>query len=240
MRWPNEVRVAYRAWLRQINLRARLFVERELLPRLVTWTRTDAEDPGVVVARLAERFMATLSIRDAEAFLRRVASRTVDVADREIARQIKAATGVDFNAALAGLERRIGGFVSENVSLIKSVPQRYFSGIEQTITRGVARGQRSEEIAAELTRRFNVAESDAARIARDQVGKLYGDIQQAKQQALGVTRYIWRTVRDNRVREEHEELEGQIFSWADPPEDGHPGDAINCRCSAEPVLEDIL
>lgn len=47
--------------------------------------------------------------------------------------------------------------------------------------------------------------------------------------------YIWRTVKDDRVRPEHAAREGQIFSWTDPPDDGHPGEAFGCRCWAEPV-----
>ncbi|WP_018699720.1 hypothetical protein [Amorphus coralli] len=30
----------------------------------------------------------------------------------------------------------------------------------------------------------------------------------------------------------------KIFFWDDPPERGHPGDAHNCRCFAEPMLVD--
>jgi len=30
----------------------------------------------------------------------------------------------------------------------------------------------------------------------------------------------------------------KIFFWDEPPEGGHPGDAHNCRCFAEPMLVD--
>lgn len=49
------------------------------------------------------------------------------------------------------------------------------------------------------------------------------------------THYIWRSVRDDRSRGEHAKRHGQIFSWDNPPEDGHPGEAPNCRCWAEPI-----
>lgn len=41
--------------------------------------------------------------------------------------------------------------------------------------------------------------------------------------------YIWRTVKDNDVRPAHAAREGQIFSWTNPPEGGHPGEDYNCR-----------
>ncbi|MEE8393530.1 MAG: phage minor head protein, partial [Rhodospirillales bacterium] len=42
--------------------------------------------------------------------------------------------------------------------------------------------------------------------------------------------YIWRTVGDSKVRSSHAERDGKVFSWDDPPEGGHPGEAPNCRC----------
>lgn len=42
-------------------------------------------------------------------------------------------------------------------------------------------------------------------------------------------RYVWRTVRDDKVRG------GQTFLWNEPPEGGHPGEDYNCRCWAVPV-----
>lgn len=47
--------------------------------------------------------------------------------------------------------------------------------------------------------------------------------------------YIWGTVGDSRVREEHAVLDGEVRSWDDFPD---PGEEINCRCWAEPVPED--
>ena len=47
--------------------------------------------------------------------------------------------------------------------------------------------------------------------------------------------YIWRTVGDGKVRSSHAERDGKTFSWAHPPEGGHPGEAPNCRCWAEDV-----
>ena len=84
--------------------------------------------------------------------------------------------------------------------------------------------------------RYRVSKSKAKLIARDQTGKLYGEINQARQDEAGITSYIWRTSMDERVRDEHAEREGQEFEWCAPPDDGHPGIPIQCRCEAEPVL----
>lgn len=48
--------------------------------------------------------------------------------------------------------------------------------------------------------------------------------------------YIWHTVGDDRVRSAHEERDGEIFAWDEPPAGGHPGEDYNCRCTAEPYV----
>lgn len=47
--------------------------------------------------------------------------------------------------------------------------------------------------------------------------------------------YIWRTRGDGKVRSEHADRDGKVFDWDNPPEGGHPGEAHNCRCWAEPL-----
>ncbi|SNR89185.1 MULTISPECIES: peptidoglycan-binding domain-containing protein [unclassified Azospirillum] len=48
----------------------------------------------------------------------------------------------------------------------------------------------------------------------------------------GNDRYIWRTVRDDRVRPSHAAREGKLFRWKAWPE---PGEEEHCRCWAELV-----
>ncbi len=47
--------------------------------------------------------------------------------------------------------------------------------------------------------------------------------------------YMWRTKGDKQVRLEHAMREGRVFRLENPPQDGHPGSAYNCRCLAEPM-----
>ena len=45
-------------------------------------------------------------------------------------------------------------------------------------------------------------------------------------------KYIWRTMRDAKVRKEHRALDGEIRDWSDDPD---PGEEDNCRCWAVPI-----
>lgn len=65
-----------------------------------------------------------------------------------------------------------------------------------------------------------------------------GLVNELRQRGLGIQLYIWRSRDDGKVRSAHAAHDDQIFSWDNPPEGGHPGQAFNCRCVAEPVLPD--
>lgn len=48
--------------------------------------------------------------------------------------------------------------------------------------------------------------------------------------------YVWSTVGDHKVRDSHAARDGEVFSWSDPPEGGHPGEDYGCRCTAEEYI----
>ncbi|MCV2883066.1 phage minor head protein [Actibacterium sp. XHP0104] len=68
---------------------------------------------------------------------------------------------------------------------------------------------------------------------------LTGLINQLRQEDLGIERYIWRSQDDAKVRDSRAAYDDRVFRWDNPPEDGHPGEAHNCRCYAEPVLPGV-
>lgn len=63
-----------------------------------------------------------------------------------------------------------------------------------------------------------------------------GLINELRQRGLGIRQYVWRSRDDGKVRSSHAHYDDQVFSWDDPPEGGHPGQAFNCRCHAEPYV----
>ncbi|MDR0807781.1 MAG: hypothetical protein LBE86_01400 [Gemmobacter sp.] len=56
-------------------------------------------------------------------------------------------------------------------------------------------------------------------------------------EGLHVEKYIWRSGNDSGVRAAHAGYDDHILLWSDPPEGGHPGQARNCRCTAEPIID---
>jgi SPP1 gp7 family putative phage head morphogenesis protein len=213
-------------------------------------TALDAMDPGrrvnKMLDRVSESFYKEWKPDRLTDLARKYAERTSDFQRTQLAGQIRSQLGIDPVIAEPGLAQRVKDFTAENVALIKSIPQQMFDQIEQKVISGIRNGERHEEIAKQIQERFAVSESRAKLIARDQTLKFYGELNRARQQAMGVSRYVWRTSNDQRVRDAHGEFDGNTYSWDDPPGDGsaeegtHPGTAINCRCSAEPVLDDLF
>lgn len=79
-------------------------------------------------------------------------------------------------------------------------------------------------------------------IARDQTSKLNSELSAMRHKAAGFTKYQWTTSGDERVRDEHVELDGNVYSYDEPTDeqDGlQPGQPINCRCLAEPIFDGL-
>lgn len=167
------------------------------------------------------------------------AGRTSSFQKSQLLRQTKAALGVDLFIPELGLAPLIDGFVSENVSLIGSIPEKLFSDVESTITRGLQRGTSIRDLTSQISKQFNLGRNRARLIARDQIGSLTAQLNKTRQTAIGVTKYRWRNVGDERVRDAHDSREGEIFLWKNPPDGGHPGEDVQCRCSPEPVFDEL-
>ncbi len=153
---------------------------------------------------------------------------------------LRTVLGVDVFRSEPWVQSQINSFVTQNAKLIKSLEGQYLKDIELIVMQGVRQGITAKEVSKTIRNRFGVTKSRSELIARDQIGKLNGQMTGIRQQDIGVKSYIWRTSLDERVRPSHVSLENKVFSWTKPPPEGHPGEPINCRCYAEPVLEDLI
>lgn len=146
--------------------------------------------------------------------------------------------GVNPFASEPWLAQEMEAFVADNVALIKTIPSQFFGSIQGIVSDGARSGKNMQDISGEIQKRTGVAKSRAKFIARDQVSKFNGDLNQLRQKNVGINSYIWSTSLDERVRPSHAAKEGQKFNWDNPPNDtGNPGEDYNCRCVALPVFE---
>lgn len=131
-------------------------------------------------------------------------------------------------------------WIRENLDLVGSLEAETLRKLRwklsQLIAGGVPEEDLTEELIAYLGNELRIETNRAVLIGSDQVGKLNGRLMQYYQQAAGITEYRWQTMMDDRVRPSHRDRQGLIFKWDNPPPGGHPGEAIRCRCVADPVI----
>ena len=207
------------------------------------WDAGEGKRAREAVARARRAMQQALPTDEIEAVARKFAAQTQTSQRIQLGNQLHHALGMDVLqhvGEVPNLPALVDQFVAENVSLISSIPDVMGTDIDKIVTRGLTSGTPVDQLRSDITSRFGVSERHARVIARDQVGKLYGQVNQVRQKALGIDEFEWETVGDERVRDEHQALNGKRFRWDSPPSEGIPGEPIQCRCTAQPVLDNLL
>ena len=139
------------------------------------------------------------------------------------------------------LEQLESMWIRENLDLISSIEAETLRKLRWELSQRIVAAAGDESLKTALTEyienQARIESNRAVLIASDQVGKLNGRLMRYEQQRAGITHYRWETMQDSRVRPTHRERQGEIFSWDEPPSDGHPGEAVRCRCVADPVFD---
>lgn len=157
--------------------------------------------------------------------------------EKEIKKAFKRTLGLDVFSTSQELEGMLDLWTEQNAQYIRSVPVEYLDRVAATIRQGAMQGTLFPELNKEVQRAYSVSENRAQLIARDQISKLNGNINQHLQLQAGIKTYEWQDSGDVRVRVTHAQNHGKIFSWdKGPPNTGNPGEDINCRCVGLPVF----
>ena len=152
---------------------------------------------------------------------------------------------VGTNAFMKGLEalEAIKSAIRKNVALIGTLDDDDKRSLVHDIFALYLEHQESDgqafnpvDLQRILLKEYDVVPADAKLIAHDQENKLMGAVMEKWQTQAGIEEYVWQTKLDDKVRATHKANQGLKFSWSSPPVTGHPGEDINCRCIALPVL----
>lgn len=225
--FPSAIDGQYLRWLL-----GRLTVAQELTKRSLEEGTADDEPLEQLAARVTathSSYERAIPIR-AES-LTKIAQAVQTVITAAVARELDRAEGGRPGASVVDppLTALIGRWVLNNIELVARSEREAFADVASRV---------ASEGAGAAPDRWKRARSRAALIARNEVGNLAAQINEARQRARGVNSYRWVSRRDERVRQLHLALDGEIRRWDDPhPTEGHPGHAIGCRCMAQPVRE---
>lgn len=152
-------------------------------------------------------------------------------------KQVKAAYGVDILRGEPQLAGMLSAWEQENLALIKSIPEQIVNQMRGEMMRALTEGATMKDLARIVRERSGVGISRSELIARDQIGRLNGQLAEMRQKSAGIDEYIWRTSADERVRPTHRVRNGKKYKWSD--KGIKPGSEIRCRCNAEPVFPEI-
>jgi SPP1 gp7 family putative phage head morphogenesis protein len=238
IREPRAVTLWYTIQLRRVAAEfARIVRPAALALAERVGVHTDAADGG------GPRIPASVRAR-VVARAKAIAEQAAPESGKRLERHSKAEfsrLGIKLREAEPKLGPLITRFRRENVELITSLVGRELDTIQALLADG--EGRRVESLAKDIEERFGVTTSKAELIARDQTLKLNSAISHTRMSAALVTRGIWTTSGDERVRESHAAMDGVEFDLDDPPEvDGEkvlPGEPVQCRCTTYPVLPEL-
>lgn len=188
------------------------------------------------------------------------AQRSLNASDERLARSLRDSMGVNIEPYLTTqgrLGKMLGEKVMANVQLIKTIPEQYFfgefdgegklltRGISEAVTENWRSGGRWESLVEDVQEIGDITDTRAEVIARDQTAKLNSAFNQIRQEDVGIEEYDWLATSDERTRPDHWALNNTTHRWDEPgPLEGtidgepcHPGEDIECRCDAAPVVD---
>lgn len=170
-------------------------------------------------------------------------SKRSDAALRKILRE--AGFTVEFHMTRA-MRDVMQATISEQVGLIKSIPEQYLVGVQGAVMRSVQAGRDLGPLAKELEEQYGVARRRAAFIARDQNNKATASMTRVRQVELGIDQAVWLHSHAGKVpRPTHLANTGKRYDpakgWYDPDPKVRrwifPGELPNCRCVSKSVVK---
>lgn len=181
--------------------------------------------------------------------------------DKEFIKQLENGIGVSFQSDSLWWEDVKTSWMENNYNLIRLNASSFVSKINTLVEQAVVNGYSVRQLTDSIKQAMiSLSDKKCRLIARDQIGKLQGQVAEAQMEEIGLEMYMWDTSGDERVRSTHIPMDGLLCRWDNAnvySKDGgktwidrpggavrmHPGQDIQCRCVAliyEPELTDEI
>ncbi len=228
---------------------------------LTYWLKARYRANQPEIAKLAQDDSPAVNLRNAFRRLARRWTRRFDDLAGDLAKYFAQETAKRSTAALQSMLRKGGMSVrfkmtramndvmqatlTQQVSLIKSIPAQYLTQIEGSVMRSVAAGRDLGTLAEELQHHYGVTRRRAAFIARSQNNLATASMTRVRQQEAGITEAIWvhsgggKEPRPTHLKAGKDRVHFRVDEgWWDPAEQAFvwPGQLPNCRCVSRPVV----
>lgn len=170
---------------------------------------------------------------------------TLTKLDRQFGSTTKVITGKDleipFNPKFADQVKE--AYTSNLEKYIKGWHDEAVLRLREKVEKNVQEGYRAESLIDIIKAERGVSQRKASFLARQETSLMTASYREIRYKDIGVQSYVWSTAHDERVREDHQILNGHIFSFDNPPVTdqrtgarNNPGEDYNCRCVAIPYI----
>ena len=199
-----------------------------------------------VVKILRERWYRKFELRG-RILSRWLLTKTMNRTDAQILRKLKQ-LGMTIEPNFTKEEKDLIRTLStENVKLIKSIPQQYLMSVQKAVSESFKAGLDSKKLYEHLAKVMGATNEKtrnrASLIARDQINKMTQQMFRASAKSVGATRGRWIHVSGKySSRITHMHMDGKVF----PLEEGlydsdvgkkvKPGELIYCNCQCEILI----
>ena len=140
----------------------------------------------------------------------------------------------------------VKALIEENVNLIQSIPQHYFTEVTGMVMRSAATGRDTDFLMNELQKRYEITRRRAKLIARDQCNKATEAIKRVECKQLGIIEGIWVHVPGTKSsRKTHMQMNGKRFRLDEGMYDSAvkrkvlPGELVACNCTYRAVIPEF-
>lgn len=201
-----------------------------------------------VFLKLAQRASRKLRQRFSFDRLERIARQNLDEVNsrgrEQFYKRVENAVGIDANrlAQEEGLKPKTNALILETAQWAKKLRDQVLEEFTSNSLRIMAEGGTLEDVLSGLDDLKEKRKGQARMIARTQVSTFNSIMTKTRAQNLGITKAVWKTASDERVRECHRVRDGKEFDLSEglySSCDGKsllPGTDYNCRCTYRMVV----
>ena len=169
-------------------------------------------------------------------------------AREEFYKRVAAKTGVNVADLIAkeGMKSTTNALVTETAQWIKTLRDDTFQKFTNNTLFAMSQGESLDTIVSQFDDVVSERKNHAKFLARNQVQNYNSITTKIRAQNLGITKAIWETAGDERVRPSHEDREGKEFDLAEglfSDVDGLyllPGTDYNCRCTYTMIIPETV
>lgn len=190
--------------------------------------------------------------------LNETADEAKEFGEKEFEKMLKKGINVELPLSSDWWNDMKNSWAEDNYTLITSNAKNFVSKINTLTEQAIVNGLSSKQLTDDIKKATEgLSEKHCRLLARDQIGKLNGQITQAQMQEIGLDLYVWETSGDERVRSTHVPMDGLLCRWDDASvcsyNNGktwekrpagavqlHPGQDIQCRCVALSYYPELI